>query len=361
MPDIKAEKIEKYLETVFKKKVKLLFMRELGKEPEAKELKAYGYGVPILLEIEMDGEKRSVVIESMAAGQFGHEHFSDRAQVMLWDYDTFNRLPRHAKAIGVGAFINDGGLISVGDTDEFFLLMDFIEGEGYFKDLERIKASGEITDLDIEKAKALSDYLAEVHKTKKDEPSLYIRKIRDTIGHGECIMGIADSYPEKFEFIDSRLLEKIEKKCIEWRWKIKPLTHRLSQVHGDFHPWNILFRKDIDFTVLDRARGEWGEPADDVASITINYIFFSLQRYGRLEGSFERLFILFWENYLRKTDDDEILNVVQPFYAFRGLVIASPVWYPRLPLKVRKKVFRFIENILASKRFNYKNVNKYLI
>ena len=108
-------------------------------------------------------------------------------------------------------------------------------------------------------------------------------------------------------------------------------------------------------------RGEWGEPADDVASMTINYLFFSLQRYENLEGPFERLFILFWENYLKKTGDDEILNVVQPFYAFRGLVIASPVWYPRLPLKVRKKVFRFIENILASKRFNYKNVNKYLI
>ena len=151
-------------------------MRELGKEPEAKELKAYGYGVPILLEIEMDGEKMSVVIESMAAGQFGHEHFSDRAQVMLWDYDTFNRLPRHAKAIDVGAFINDGELISVGNADEFFLLMDFIEGEGYFKDLERIKSSGGMTDLDIEKAKALSDYLADVHKSKRmSHPFISVR------------------------------------------------------------------------------------------------------------------------------------------------------------------------------------------
>src|SRR3990170_2834651 len=276
MPDIKAEKIEKYLETVFKKKVKLLSMRELGKEPEAKELKAYGYGVPILLEIEMDGEKKSVVIESMAGGQFGHEHFSDRAQVMLWDYDTFNRLPKHAKAIDAGAFIKDGGLISVGNADEFFLLMDFIEGEGYFKDLERIKASGELTDLDIERAKALSDYLAEFHKTKKDEPSLYIRKIRDIIGHGECIMGITDSYPERFEFINKKL--------------------------------------------------------------------------------FERMFILFWENYLEKTKDMEILNVVQPFYAFRGLVIASPVWYPKLEIDVRKKIFRFIEKALALKKFDFRKV-----
>jgi len=120
MPDIKAGNIERYLDAVFKKSVKLVSMRELGKEPEARVLKAYGYGVPILLQIEIEGEKKSFVIESMAAGQFGHEHFSDRAQVMLWDYDTFNRLPKHAKAIDVGAFIKDGRLISIGSADELF-------------------------------------------------------------------------------------------------------------------------------------------------------------------------------------------------------------------------------------------------
>ncbi|MBI3354530.1 MAG: aminoglycoside phosphotransferase family protein [Nitrospirae bacterium] len=361
MPDVKAEMVERYLGAVFKKKVRLLSMQVLGKEKEAVELKGFGYGVPLMLEIELDGERRSVVLESMSAGQFGHEHFSDRAQAMLWDYDTFNRLPRHARAMDAGAFTKDGGLASAGGAEEFFLLMDFIKGEGYFKDLERIKESERLTELDINRALALSDYLVEIHKIKKEEPTLYIRKIRDTIGHGECIMGIIDSYPEKFEFINKRLLEGIEKRCVEWRWRIKSLTHRLSQVHGDFHPWNILFRKGADFTVLDRARGEWGEPADDITAITINYIFFSLQKYGRLEGPFKKLFTLFWENYLKKTGDKEVLSVVQPFYAFRGLVIASPIWYPRLKLDVRKKVFRFIERVLASKRFNYKDVSKYLI
>ena len=35
-------------------------------------------------------------------------------------------------------------------------------------------------------------------------------------------------------------------------------------MHGDFHPWNLLFREGVEFSVLDRSRGEWGEPADDV-------------------------------------------------------------------------------------------------
>ena len=45
--------------------------------------------------------------------------------------------------------------------------MDFIKGEGYFKDLERIKESERLTELDINRALALSDYLVEIHKIKK--------------------------------------------------------------------------------------------------------------------------------------------------------------------------------------------------
>jgi aminoglycoside phosphotransferase family enzyme len=36
----------------------------------------------------------------------------------------------------------------------------------------------------------------------------------------------------------------------------------------------------------------------------------------------------FGKIYLKKTGDSEILEVVQPFYAWRALVVASPIWYP---------------------------------
>ena len=98
-------------------------------------------------------------------------------------------------------------------------------------------------------------------------------------------------------------LVEIEKKCVEWRWKLKHRAHRCSQVHGDFHPWNVLFREGIDFTVIDRSRGEWGEAADDVAAMTINYLFYSLQTYGELAGPFEKLYQLFVGNYLQRTGD----------------------------------------------------------
>jgi thiamine kinase-like enzyme len=173
-------------------------------------------------------------------------------------------------------------------------------------------------------------------------------------------MGLLDSYPPDLAFVNEAYLINVERDCIVWRWKLKRKTHRLSQVHGDFHPWNMLFRKDVDFTVLDRSRGEWGEPADDVACMTVNYLFYSLQAFGDAEGPFGRLFVLFWKNYLDSTGDDEILKMVQPFYTWRSLVLASPLWYPSLSMNVRKKILRFAEKVLDSKEFRFESVESYL-
>ena len=55
-----------------------------------------------------------------------------------------------------------------------------------------------------------------------------------------------------------------------------------------------------------------------------------------------------------------MLEVAAPFFAWRGLVIASPVWYPHLPAPVRRALFNFIQNILAADRFDPHDINRYL-
>lgn len=362
---VTAKQLRGYLASLYDEDVTINCVCELGKKTPAaakKELKGFGYGKPYLIEFTTKGKKKSLVLETLRiGGGFGHDHFSDRAQVLIWQHSTFNRLPRHVRSIDVGAFTRDCELKSVGDCAEFFIVTELIEGQLYHVDLDRIKESKQLTKLDTNRCKALSDYLAKIHKIKTNAPELYVRKIRDLIGHGECIFGLTDSYPPKLPYISQRDFVEIEKKCIEWRWKLKPKTLRLSQVHGDYHPWNIMFRQGADFTLLDRSRGEWGEPADDVSALTINYLFYSLQAFGKLDGPFERLFNQFWKNYLDKTGDEEILSVIQPFYAWRALVVASPVWYPHLSLDVRKKLFNFIRGVLKLERFELKKVNSYFM
>lgn len=353
--------IERYLKNLYGKPVTVLRVNEMGGQPGEKELKGFGYGKPYLIDFIMEGSERSVVLSSMREQKgFGHDTFADRAAQMLWQNMVFNVLPKHVRTIDVGFFTIYGSMKSAGDADEFFVLMERVHGNEYYRDLDRIRDSGMFTQLDVDRALALSDYLVDIHQQKHDDPVLYHRRIRELIGSGECLMGLADSYPDGFDYYSRKDFERMEKECIRWRWKIRGNVDRLCVVHGDYHPWNIMFRNNADFTLLDRSRGEYGEAADDVSCMSMNYLFYSLQKYGCLNGEFKILFERFMENYLIRSGDFEMLLYIQPFYVFRALVVASPLWYPSLDTEVRTKLFNFIDNVLTAEEFDYRDVNKYL-
>jgi hypothetical protein len=360
MPSVKRTHLERYVQDRFGPRARLLTFGPIGEETSSSAVKGYGYGSPIRLTIQIGRRIQRVVLETMKPGPFGHEHPADRAQALLWDYDSYDRLPRHVPALDVGAFTGQGALFSVAPAREFFVLTQWVDGSSYYEDLARLARTTRLLLRDRTRLQALVRYLASIHEKKRRNPALYRRRLRELLGHGECIMGLTDSYPAPFHFITEDLLRSIEDASNRWRWRLRSQASRLAQVHGDFHPWNVLFRRGADFSVLDRSRGEWGEPADDVTSMTINYLFASLRRWGDLRGPFEVLFREFWERYMAETKDHAILETAAPFFAFRGLVIASPVWYPDLPIAVRRSIFHFIEQVLATDRFDPSDVNRYL-
>jgi aminoglycoside phosphotransferase (APT) family kinase protein len=348
--------LEPYLSSLHGRAVRSVRVSALGGGRQGD--KGYGYGIPLRIDYELEGEARRVVLDSVRPGPFGHEHMADRAQAMLWAHDAFGKLRRHVASLDVGAVRASGELVSLGTAEELFMVAEFSEGREYADDLLRLRAGEALRPLDLERADALCDYLAGIHRVAGTDAGLYARRIRELVGHGECIFGVDDSYPDPGP-VALDLLREIEKRCVDWRWRLKPRSRRLCQVHGDFHPWNILFRAGIDFTVLDRSRGEWGEAADDVTCLALNYLFFSLQRSGRLEGGFERLWLRFWERYLERSGDRELLDVAAPFIAFRGLVMANPLWYPALDERLRSRLLRFVLNVLQDGRFDPARANAY--
>lgn len=355
---LSAQQFEPYLAWVLGRPLRVVGIAPLGGTPD-EELKGYGYRMPLVVDCELDDGRRRFVLSLMPPAPFGHERREDRARIMLRDHHAFNRLPRHVRSLDVGALTRCGEAISLGAMEEAFLVTDYVEGQAYYTDLARLRDGGELTELDIERADALCDYLAGIHQPRGTDPGLYVRRIRELIGHGECIMGLVDSYPATDRVATAALLEEIEEQCVAWRWRLKQRSHRLRQVHGDFHPWNILFREGTDFTALARARGEWGDPADDVTCLTLNYLFFSLQREQGLTGPLRTLFLRSWDRYLYRSGDEEMLEVAAPFFAFRALVMAHPLWYPDLCAEVRLQLLRFIRRVLAAPSFDPWRVDAY--
>jgi hypothetical protein len=363
MADLPLSALRDYLGSLEKRNVEIVYVGGLQQPKRTKlvgKLKGFGYGTPYLIEYRVGRKVKSGVLETMRPGGFGHDFPWDRAQSLLFAHRTYDRLPKHVRSIDVGILTKKSELRSVGDFSEFFLLTEKVQGQGYYKDLERIRDSGVMTDMDEKRCTVLSEYIARVHKVKKKAPELYVRAVRDLVGHGECIMGLVDSYPKEADFLQKDELKEIEKKCVDWRWKLKSKSRSLCRVHGDFHPFNIMFRKGIEFTALDRSRSEWGEPADDVASMSINYLLFSIQTHDKLVSPFDQLYELFMRTYLDRTGDEELLEVIQPFYVWRSLVVASPIWYPNLGRDNRRRFFNFIRAVLDTDRFDVKAINSYL-
>jgi Ser/Thr protein kinase RdoA (MazF antagonist) len=146
-------------------------------------------------------------------------------------------------------------------------------------------------------------------------------------------------------------LREIERRALDWRWRLKPGSRRLSRTHGDFHPFNVVFDGD-QLALLDASRGCMGDPADDVTCMAINYVFFAVEHPGAWRGALGELWRRFWQLYLDESGDHELLRVCAPFLAWRGLVVANPVWYPAVDPAARDRVLALIERALAAEQFD---------
>ena len=177
MPELKREEVARYLKAVVGPDAHLLKLKTLG-EAEGKDIKGYGYGTPVQLDYECSGKQYRAVLHTISPGPFGHEHMADRAQMVLWDYKAFNLLPRHIRSIDAGAFRRNGSAVSLGDAEEFFVLTDYAEGQCYVEDVMRMREAGKSTDLDVQRADALCDYLVDIHRVAGENPELYVRRIQ---------------------------------------------------------------------------------------------------------------------------------------------------------------------------------------
>jgi len=315
--------------------------------------KGGGYGAPLRIDVTRDGRALSLVLHTVTSNPFGHDRRADRAALVLLAADTFGELPGHVQALDVGAFRGADGFVSLAETGEFYLLTTHAEGALYAEDLRRIAQSGRLEPRDRERHGALLDYLAALHRRPvPPSPVAYVRSIRDTVGGGEGLFGIVDAYPDGVPGAPHGRLERIELECVRWRGRLRGRHERLARIHGDFHPFNLLFDGRAELALLDTSRGSLGDPADDVACLALNFPFFALGHPGAWRSALRSLWLEHWSGYERRTGDAALCDVVAPFLAWRGLVLASPVWYPELVPADRERILGFVEKALSGSRFS---------
>ncbi|HEY6077260.1 MAG TPA: aminoglycoside phosphotransferase family protein [Polyangiaceae bacterium] len=314
--------------------------------------KAAGYGTPIRLEVEVEGKPKSFVLHGTSSNPFGHDRRADRAAELLLAADTFGAIPRHAQALDVGAFRRDGTSVSLQDSGEFYLLTEYVEGHPYADDLRAIARRRAATPADFERVRALADYLVQLHTPLPDGGVAHARSLRDLLGGGEGIFGIVDGYGLNAAGADAQRLQGIESRCLEWRWRLKRLEPRPTRIHGDFHPFNVLFDDAGSLHVLDTSRGSLGDAADDVTCMAANFIFFALEDKAAWHSALAPLWREFWTRYLAQAGDARLLSVAAPFLTWRLLVLACPVWYPNLSADARGRLLRLAEAALDAERFD---------
>ncbi|HEY6004876.1 MAG TPA: aminoglycoside phosphotransferase family protein [Anaeromyxobacter sp.] len=297
------------------------------------------------------GQVHEFVFRTAGADEFGHDRRADRAANLLLAFDTFGAVPDHVRAVDVG-FASPGGLRSLRDAGEPYLVTTYAEGSLYAEDLRRIAGERSGSVIDLERCDALARWLAALHSEAMEEPVAWRRAVRDLLGHGEGIFGIVDAYPPDVPAAPPGRLARIEQRCLEWRWRLRGHPERLRRTHGDFHPFNIVFSQGTRFTLLDASRGGKGDAADDVTALTVNYVFFGLQAPQAWRRGFAPLWRRFWQRYLDASGGGAVLESAAPFLAWRALVLGCPRFYPGLAPPARDALLSFAERALAGPTFD---------
>lgn len=344
---IHPSKIQAYLHEILGPDAELVGVKALGEEEHAT-----GISNLLRLEVRVGTEQKLLMLRRPASTIYSTEQPSDRASAVIQAYTTYNRIPRHPRSLDVAVICADGSLSRVPGSCEFVLLQEYVDGELYFHSLMQTLETNEVSELAERRAVALAEYLAELHSQRNDDIRIYRRALRDLVAGGVGVMGVLGGYSKELRDAHHDRLGGILKDFTALAWDLDRSSNRLCRIHGDFHPLNILFGKDTQFSAIDAFGIGWGDAAFDVGTLLMNYYALYNEEGGLGSPSGRRLAERFLSAYVDRCEDPEGLYRVLPLPLARGaLIMATTYFFPHRPDVERDRLIRLAGDILSARVF----------
>ena len=113
----------------------------------------------------------------------------------------------------------------------------------------------------------------------------------------------------------------------------------------------LFFKKDGSISVIDYSRIPWGDPGIDVGWWLSQYLWLYHETKNEY---FKKLGEEFLNMYVQKSGDKEIRQAVSLTLGLMGVIYVSPRLCPNLDIKIGKKFFENILEIMKKNQFVWK-------
>ena len=218
----------------------------------------------------------------------------------------------------------------------------------YEQDLWEMRAADHARKIDRTRAHNLAVALHLVH-SERGHSNSYLRGLTLALSGADGIPRIAEWLGDAHPVLNPDRLERIEIGLVHWRWLLAEKRHRSRRIHGSLRPDQIFFRGE-ECTLLDPTPHR-GEPAQDIAALTLRYVTCSLSHRGKFAGATREAWDEFWSRYLSESKDFELLEVIPPFFAREIIELVALNTPEPLSEPMQRVLVEFAEVMLAGRPF----------
>lgn len=348
--DLKAA-IKHYLENKYGKDVILKEITKLGSG-----LVADGYKVIFVNK----GTESKIVCRQLRGIGLSRDYLADNVGYLMLQHQISQLHPTHINSLDVVCYGEEVRTVSVDGIENVFQVMEFAEGKSYIDFILEIAKEENLSKKQKDIIENIAKYMSRIHEIKPLEISeeilkhYYWRHSQDYIG-SEVFMDIMDVW-DNDKLLDAEEKTEIMSNLFRIRESLRSEYKRCSMIHSDLHPDNIRIQEDLTIRPLDSARAMWGEPADDLASMLANFIYFSLKNHKKMSGAYLEAYNLLLNKYIDLTKDEAIHKHAQMYLPVRLLILSHPQFFDQDSQELKLQLINLTKDILNSKSFNLKDL-----